>query len=239
MLEIRPSAQRGVANFGWLHSQHSFSFGSYYDPQHVGFSDLLVINEDRVRQGRGFDTHGHRDMEIFSYVLDGALEHKDSMGSGSVIRPGDVQMMSAGTGVRHSEYNASREEPVHFLQIWIVPNRKGVTPRYQQQHFDAADKRGRLRLIISPDGAEGSLSVHQDARVYAGLFDGAEQQRFTLPAGRFAYVHVARGALTVNGQRLSVGDGMRLRNEQSIDFSAGDDAEVLLFDLRPVELPLY
>ncbi|MNC54352.1 Quercetin 2,3-dioxygenase [compost metagenome] len=161
------------------------------------------------------------------------------MGSGSVIRPGDVQMMSAGTGVRHSEYNASREEPVHFLQIWIVPNRKGVTPRYQQQHFDAADKRGRLRLIISPDGAEGSLSVHQDARVYAGLFDGAEQQRFTLPAERFAYVHVARGALTVNGQRLSVGDGMRLRNEQSIDFSAGDDAEVLLFDLRPVELPLY
>ncbi|MNF29601.1 hypothetical protein SAMN05216201_105248 [Pseudomonas linyingensis] len=239
MLEIRPSAQRGVANFGWLHSQHSFSFGSYYDPQHVGFSDLLVINEDHVRQGRGFDTHGHRDMEIFSYVLEGALEHKDSMGTGSVIRPGDVQMMSAGTGVRHSEYNASREEPVHFLQIWIVPNRKGVTPRYQQQHFDAADKRGRLRLIISPDGAEGSLSVHQDARVYAGLFDGAEQQRFTLPAERFAYVHVARGALTVNGQRLSVGDGMRLRNEQPIDFSAGDDAEVLLFDLRPVELPLY
>lgn len=239
MLEIRPSAQRGVANFGWLHSQHSFSFGSYYDPRHVGFSDLLVINEDRVRQGRGFDTHGHRDMEIFSYVLEGALEHKDSMGTGSVIRPGDVQMMSAGTGVRHSEYNASREEPVHFLQIWIVPNRKGVTPRYQQQHFDAADKRGRLRLIISPDGAEGSLSVHQDARVYAGLFDGAEQQRFTLPPERFAYVHVARGALTVNGQRLSAGDGMRLRNEQSIDFSAGDDAEVLLFDLRPVELPLY
>lgn len=239
MLEIRPSAQRGVANFGWLHSQHSFSFGSYYDPQHVGFSDLLVINEDHVRQGRGFDTHGHRDMEIFSYVLEGALEHKDSMGTGSVIRPGDVQMMSAGTGVRHSEYNASREEPVHFLQIWIVPNRKGVTPRYQQQRFDAADKRGRLRLIISPDGAEGSLSVHQDARVYAGLFDGAEQQRFTLPAERFAYVHVARGALTVNGQRLSAGDGMRLRHEQSIDFSAGDDAEVLLFDLRPVELPLY
>ncbi|SFP41970.1 hypothetical protein SAMN05216229_102215 [Geopseudomonas sagittaria] len=239
MLEIRPSAQRGVANFGWLHSQHSFSFGSYYDPQQVGFSDLLVINEDRVRQGRGFDTHPHRDMEIFSYVLEGALEHKDSMGSGSVIRPGDVQMMSAGTGVRHSEYNASREELVHFLQIWIVPNRKGVTPRYQQQHFDAAEKRGRLRLIISPDGAEGSLSVHQDARVYAGLFDGAEQQRFELPANRFAYIHVARGALTVNGQRLQAGDGARLRNVREIDFSAGDDAEVLLFDLRPVELPLY
>lgn len=239
MLDIRPAAQRGVANFGWLHSQHSFSFGSYYDPRHVGFSDLLVINEDRVRQGRGFDTHGHRNMEIFSYVLEGALEHKDSMGNGSVIRPGDVQLMSAGTGVRHSEYNASREEQVHFLQIWLVPDRKGVTPRYQQQHFDAAEKRGRLRLIISPDGADGSLSVHQDARVFAGLFDGAEEQRFVLPANRFAYMHVARGALTVNGQRLSAGDGVRLRNMQEIDFSAGDDAEVLLFDLRPIELPLY
>lgn len=239
MFAIRPSAQRGLANFGWLHSQHSFSFGSYYDPQHMGFSDLLVINEDRVRQGRGFDTHPHRDMEIFSYVLEGALEHKDSMGTGSVIRPGDVQMMSAGTGVRHSEYNASREELVHFLQIWIVPNRKGVTPRYQQRHFDAAQKRGKLRLIISPDGAEGSLSVHQDARVYAGLFDGAEQQRFELPADRFAYIHVARGALTVNGQRLMAGDGARLRDVREIDFGAGDQAEVLLFDLRPNELPLY
>ncbi|WP_455231282.1 pirin family protein [Geopseudomonas aromaticivorans] len=239
MLEIRPAAARGLANFGWLYSQHSFSFGSYYDPQHMGFSDLLVINDDRVRQGRGFDTHPHRDMEIFSYVLEGALEHKDSMGTGSVIRPGDVQMMSAGTGIRHSEYNASREEPVHFLQIWIVPNRKGVTPRYQQQHFAAAEKRGKLRLIISPDGAEGSLSVHQDARVYAGLFDGAEQQRFELPADRFAYIQVVRGALTVNGQRLSAGDGARLRNVREIDFSAGEDAEVLLFDLRPNELPLY
>ncbi|HYQ38023.1 MAG TPA: pirin family protein [Pseudomonas sp.] len=239
MLEIRPSAERGLANFGWLYSQHSFSFGSYYDPQHMGFSDLLVINEDRVRPGRGFDTHPHRDMEIFSYVLEGALEHKDSMGTGSVIRPGDVQMMSAGTGIRHSEYNASREELVHFLQIWIVPNRKGVTPRYQQQHFAAADKRGRLRLIISPDGADGSLSVYQDARVYAGLFDGAEQQRFELPADRFAYIHVARGALTVNGQRLVAGDGARLRNVREIDFSAGENAEVLLFDLRPNELPMY
>ena len=239
MLEIRPAAERGLANFGWLHSQHSFSFGSYYDPQQVGFSDLLVINDDRVRQGRGFDTHGHRDMEIFSYVLEGALEHKDSMGTGSVIRPGDVQLMSAGTGVRHSEYNASREEPVHFLQIWIVPNRKGVEPRYQQQYFAAAEKRGRLRLILSPDGAEGSLSVHQDARVYAGLFDGAEAQRFELAENRYAYVHVARGALNVNGQRMEAGDGARLRNVREIDFSAGDDAEVLLFDLRPTELPLY
>ena len=236
MLELRPAAARGLANLGWLHSHHTFSFGSYYDPEQMGFSDLLVINDDRVRPGKGFDTHGHRDMEIFSYVLEGALEHKDSMGNGSVIRPGDVQMMSAGTGIRHSEFNASRQEPVHFLQIWIVPDRLGVTPRYQQQHFTDADKRGRMRLIISPDGAEGSLSVHQDARVYAGLFDGAEQQRFVLPEGRFAYLHVARGAITVNRQRLSEGDGARLRRVQALDLSQGEQAEVLLFDLRPHEL---
>jgi redox-sensitive bicupin YhaK (pirin superfamily) len=236
MLELRPAAARGLANLGWLHSHHTFSFGSYYDPEQMGFSDLLVINDDRVRPGKGFDTHGHRDMEIFSYVLEGALEHKDSMGNGSVIRPGDVQMMSAGTGIRHSEFNASRQEPVHFLQIWIVPDRLGVTPRYQQKHFTDADKRGRMRLIISPDGAEGSLSVHQDARVYAGLFDGAEQQRFVLPEGRFAYLHVARGAITVNGQRLSEGDGARLRRVQALDLSQGEQAEVLLFDLRPHEL---
>lgn len=236
MMELRPAAARGVANFGWLHSQHSFSFGSYYDPQHMGFSDLLVINEDRVRQGRGFDTHGHRDMEIFSYVLDGALEHKDSMGTGSVIRPGDVQMMSAGTGVRHSEYNASRTELVHFLQIWIVPDRQGVPPRYQQRHFSPEEKRGRLRLIISPDGAEGSLSVYQDARVHAGLFDGDEQQRFELPANRFAYIHVARGAIDINGQRLAAGDALKLRNVRDIEFRNGEQAEVLLFDLRPNEM---
>ena len=238
-MELRPAAARGLANFGWLHSQHSFSFGSYYDPQHMGFSDLLVINEDRVRPGRGFDNHGHRDMEIFSYVLDGALEHKDSMGTGSVIRPGDVQMMSAGTGVRHSEFNASREDEVHFLQIWLVPDRKGVAPRYQQQHFAPANKRGRLRLIISPDGDEGSLSVHQDVRVFAGLFDGDEAQRFELPAKRFAYVHVARGALEVNGQRLAAGDAVKLRNVREIVFGKGEQAEVLLFDLRPNETPHY
>ena len=238
-MELRPAAARGLANFGWLHSQHSFSFGSYYDPQHMGFSDLLVINEDRVRPGRGFDTHGHRDMEIFSYVLDGALEHKDSMGTGSVIRPGEVQMMSAGTGVRHSEFNASREDEVHFLQIWLVPDRKGVAPRYQQQRFAPADKRGRLRLIISPDGDEGSLSVHQDVRVFAGLFDGDEAQRFELPAKRFAYVHVARGALEVNGQRLAAGDAVKLRNVREINFAKGEQAEVLLFDLRPNETPHY
>lgn len=239
MLELRPAAERGIANFGWLYSQHTFSFGSYHDPEQIGFSDLLVINDDRVAAGQGFGTHPHRDMEIFSYVLEGALEHKDSMGVGSVIRAGDVQMMSAGTGIRHSEYNASDEELVHFLQIWIVPDREGVAPRYQQQNFPADDKRGRLRLIISPDGADGSLSVYQDARVYAGLFDGAEQHRITLPAGRHAYIHVARGALTVNGQRLSAGDGARLRNVQEIDFSQGEHAEVLLFDLRPNELPGY
>ena len=239
MLELRPAAERGIANFGWLYSQHSFSFGNYYDPQQMAFSDLLVINDDRVRPGRGFDTHPHRDMEIFSYVLEGGLEHKDSMGVGSVIRPGDVQMMSAGTGIRHSEYNASREELVHFLQIWIVPDRRGVLPRYQQQHFSDDEKRGRLRLIISPDGAEGSLSVYQDARVFAGLFDGTEQQRIELAAERFAYVHVARGSLMVNGQRLSAGDGARLRHVQEIDFSEGEQAEVLLFDLRPHELPKY
>ena len=236
-MELRPAAARGLANFGWLHSQHSFSFGSYYDPQHMGFSDLLVINEDRVRSGHGFDTHGHRDMEIFSYVLEGALEHKDSIGTGSVIRPGDVQMMSAGSGVRHSEFNASREALVHFLQIWIVPDRKGVAPRYQQQHFPPEDKRGRLRLIISPDGAAGSLSVYQDARVYAGLFDGDEAQRFELPAKRFAYVHVARGALEVNGERLSAGDALKLRGVREITFAKGDQAEVLVFDLRPQETP--
>lgn len=239
MLELRPAAERGIANFGWLYSQHTFSFGSYHDPEQIGFSDLLVINDDRVAAGQGFGTHPHRDMEIFSYVLEGALEHKDSMGVGSVIRSGDVQMMSAGTGIRHSEYNASDEELVHFLQIWIVPERTGVEPRYQQQNFPADDKRGRLRLIISPDGADGSLSVYQDARVYAGLFDGAEQHRITLPAGRHAYIHVARGALTVNGQRLSAGDGARLRKVEEIDFSQGEHAEVLLFDLRPNELPGY
>jgi quercetin 2,3-dioxygenase len=236
-MELRPSSERGHADFGWLQSRHSFSFGSYHDPEQTGFSDLLVINEDRVREGRGFDTHGHRDMEIFSYVLEGELEHRDSMGNGSVIRPGDVQMMSAGTGIRHSEYNPSREKVVHFLQIWIVPDRQGVEPRYQQRHFPDAEKRGRLRLIVSPDGADGSLSVYQDARVYAGLFDGDEAARLSLTDGRFAYVHVARGSVDVNSQRLTAGDGARLRHEREIEFRNGTAAEVLLFDLRPHELP--
>jgi len=239
MLELRPAAARGIAKLGWLHSYHSFSFGSYYDPEQVGFSDLLVINDDRVQPGRGFDTHGHRDMEIFTYVLEGALEHKDSMGTGSVIRPGDVQMMSAGLGIRHSEFNASRQGWVRFLQIWIIPNRKGVSPRYQQQRFEEAERRGKLRLIISPDGDEGSLSVYQDARVYAGLFDGQEGQVLNLPEHRYAYIQVVRGSLEVNGQRLLEGDGARLRHVEEISLGKGENAEVLVFDLRPVELPSY
>jgi redox-sensitive bicupin YhaK (pirin superfamily) len=238
-MDVRRADDRGLANFGWLHSRHTFSFGSYFDPQQVGFSDLLVINDDRVSPGRGFDTHGHRDMEIFSYVLEGGLQHRDSMGTGSVIRPGDVQMMSAGSGVLHSEFNASREELVHFLQIWIVPDRKGVAPRHQQRHFTPNEKRGRLRLIISPDGADGSLSVYQDVRVHAGLFDGDERQALPLATGRYAYVHVARGSLEVNGQRLDEGDGARLRDPGAIHLSGGRAAEVLLFDLRPNELPSY
>ncbi|MBU3823511.1 MAG: pirin family protein [Candidatus Oceanisphaera merdipullorum] len=239
MFEIRPSAERGVASFGWLNSRHSFSFGHYYDPAQLGFSDLLVINDDQVQPGAGFEPHHHKDMEIFSYVLEGALEHKDSMGTGSIIRPGDVQLMSAGHGVQHSEFNASQRDPVHFLQVWIVPNRKGVTPRYQQQHFPQAEKRGRLRLIGSADGAEGSLSIHQDVRVYAGLFDGAEQHSITLPEDRYAYLHLVRGELTVNGQRLTGGDGVRVRDVQQLDFSDGHEAEVLLFDLRPHEQSSY
>jgi redox-sensitive bicupin YhaK (pirin superfamily) len=238
-MDVRRADDRGLANFGWLHSRHTFSFGSYFDPQQAGFSDLLVINDDRVSPGRGFDTHGHRDMEIFSYVLEGGLQHRDSMGTGSVIRPGDVQMMSAGTGVMHSEFNASREEFVHFLQIWIVPDRKGVAPRYQQRHFTPDEKRGRLRLIISPDGTVGSLSVHQDVRVYAGLFDGDERQVLQLPQDRYAYVHVASGSVEVNGERLGEGDGARLRNPGEIRLPGGRAAEVLLFDLRPNELPAY
>ncbi len=237
MLELRKAAERGVANFGWLDSRHTFSFGHYHDPQQVGFSDLLVINDDRVEPGMGFGTHPHRDMEIFSYVLEGALEHKDSMGTGSVIRPGDVQMMSAGSGITHSEFNPSREEAVHFLQIWIVPDRLRVAPRYQQKNFSDSDKRGRLRLIISPDAEDGALGVYQDARVYAGLFDGAERAEFDVAAGRYAYVHVARGALCVNGIALQAGDGARIRAAGTLSFDGGQDAEVLLFDLRPNVLP--
>ncbi len=237
MLTLRKASDRGAANHGWLKSFHTFSFASYYNPLEQGFSDLLVINDDRVAAGKGFGQHPHRDMEIFSYVLEGALEHKDTLGTGSVIRPGDVQLMSAGSGVAHSEFNHSANEPVHFLQIWIVPNVAGAQPTYQQEHFSPEQKRGRLQLIISPEGNDGSLQVRQDARVYAGLFDGNETASLELAADRYAYVHVARGSVVLNGERLGEGDGVRLRDEQQIQLSGGVDAEVLVFDLRPNERP--
>jgi redox-sensitive bicupin YhaK (pirin superfamily) len=231
MLEIRRSAERGLADHGWLRSFHTFSFADYHDPRHMGFGSLRVINEDRVQPGMGFGTHGHRDMEIISYVLNGALEHKDSMGNGSVIRPGDVQRMSAGTGVRHSEFNASRAELVHFLQIWIEPGVRGIPPSYEEKHFDAASKRGRLRLVASPDGREGSVTIHQDAALYAALVDGDERVAHALAPGRKAYVHVARGAATVNGQALAAGDALKAAGVPEIVIEQGRDAEVLLFDL--------
>lgn len=239
MIEIRKAGERGHFNFGWLDTWHSFSFGHYRDPKQQGFSDLLVINDDVVQPGMGFGTHPHQDMEIFTYILEGALEHKDSMGTGSIIRPGDVQMMSAGTGIRHSEFNPSPSERVHLLQIWIVPDKRGVAPRYQQVNFDAAEKRGKLRQIISPDSAEGSLNVYQDVRVYAGLFNGDESADLNLADNRYAYLHVARGALEVNGVRLAAGDGARVRQETRLNFSKGENAEVLVWDLRPNELPGY
>ncbi|PBI97954.1 MULTISPECIES: pirin family protein [unclassified Pseudomonas] len=237
MLTLRKASDRGLANHGWLKSFHTFSFANYRNPKEQGFSDLLVINDDRVAAGKGFGQHPHRDMEIFSYVLEGALEHKDTLGTGSVIRPGDVQLMSAGSGVAHSEFNHSSTRPVHFLQIWIVPDVSGAKPRYQQEHFSTRKKRGRLQLIISPDGAKGSLKVRQDARVYAGLIDGQESAALELAANRYAYVHVARGSVELNGVLLQEGDGVRVRDEQALTLSNGVDAEVLVFDLRPQELP--
>ncbi|KAA0182402.1 pirin family protein [Cupriavidus cauae] len=231
MIEIRKSAERGYADHGWLQSYHSFSFADYFDPRHVQFGPLRVINEDRVAPGMGFGTHGHRDMEIISYVLSGELAHKDSIGNGSVIRPGDVQRMSAGTGVRHSEYNHAAHDTTHFLQIWIVPDRNGIEPGYEEKHFDAADKRGRLRLVGSRDGADGSVRIHQDVRLYAGLFDGDEAATLALARGRRAYVHVARGAITVNGQALEAGDAAKLEGVDAVSLAQGDGAEVLVFDL--------
>ncbi len=236
-MQVRKASDRGVAEHGWLSSRHTFSFADYRDPSQIGFSDLRVINEDRVTPGKGFGTHPHRDMEIFSYVLEGTLAHSDSIGTGSQIKPGDVQVMSAGSGVTHSEFNGSEDEPVHFLQIWIVPDHTGGAPVYQQQHFSDADKRGRLRLIISPDGRDGSLRIQQDTHVYAGLFDGDERATLTLDENRHAYVHVARGSVELNGVKLAAGDGVRLRNPQMLELTAGRDAEVLVFDLRAQELP--
>jgi redox-sensitive bicupin YhaK (pirin superfamily) len=231
MIEVRKSEERGGANHGWLQSQHSFSFADYYDSRHMGFGPLRVINEDRVAAGQGFGTHGHRDMEIISYVLDGALEHRDSMGNGSVLRPGDVQRMSAGSGVRHSEFNGSKTDPVHFLQIWIMPAEQGIAPGYEEKHFDAASKQGRLRLIASRDGREGSVTIHQDAAVYASLLDGADRASLELAPGRLAYVHVVRGAVSVNGVALRGGDAVKLSGETDLALSDARDAEVLVFDL--------
>ena len=237
MLAIRKAEDRGLGRTNWLDSRHTFSFANYYDPDEIGFSDLLVINDDRLEPSGGFSTHPHRDMEIFSYVLDGALEHKDSMGVGSVNHHGDIQMMSAGTGIFHSEFNASDKEKLHFLQIWIVPNKKGVTPRYHQKHFTNEEKRGKFRLVISPDNEEGTLPIYQDAKVYAGLFDGDESATLELPPNRYAYVHVARGRVNLNGKTLREGDGVRIRKETALKFDQGEGAEVLVFDLRPREIP--
>jgi len=231
MLALRRGGERGVADHGWLKSFHSFSFADYYDPRHMGFGPLRVINEDRVAPGMGFGTHGHRDMEIISYVLEGELAHKDSMGNGSVIRPGDVQRMSAGSGVRHSEFNHSSAQVTHFLQIWIEPSVQGIAPGYEEKRFEVADKRGQLRLIASADGAGGSVTIHQDARVYAGLFNADERARLQIAAGRRVYVHVARGEIAVDGQRLLAGDAAMVTNADSVALSDGKDAEVLVFDL--------
>ena len=231
MMEIRKSKDRGLADHGWLRSFHSFSFADYYDPEHEGFSDLRVINEDRIQPGTGFGTHGHRDMEIISYVLEGALAHKDSMGNGSTMVPGDVQRMSAGKGVLHSEFNDSKDAVTHFLQIWIEPNVRGIAPSYEQKHFDEASKRGRLRLVASPDGREGSVTIHQSAFLYAGLLDGADRVVHKLEPGRRAYLHVARGAVTAIGESLEAGDALKVVDAAAVVLERAKDAEVLLFDL--------
>jgi quercetin 2,3-dioxygenase len=234
MMALRRSDERGLADHGWLKSFHSFSFADYYDPKHMGFGALRVINEDRVQPGRGFGAHSHRDMEIISYVLEGELAHKDSMGTGATIRPGDVQRMSAGRGVMHSEFNPSGDQPAHFLQIWIQPDQKGVVPSYEQKHFAAEEKRGQLRLIASKDGADGSVRIHQDAKVYAGLFDGAEQADLAIGADRQVYLHVARGTVTANGNVLNAGDALTLTDAASLTLDQGQGAEVIVFDLQRV-----
>jgi len=232
MITLRKSGERGLADHGWLRSFHTFSFADYYDPAHMGFGNLRVINEDRVAPGTGFGTHGHRDMEIVSYVLDGELAHKDSMGNGTAIRPGEVQRMTAGTGVRHSEFNHAEGQTTHFLQIWLLPDRLGHTPGYEQKAFSDEDKRGRLRLVASPDGREGSVTLHANASLRAGLFDGDESAELTLDPARKAWVHLARGTLTVNGHALQAGDALALSGEARLEISGGEGAEVLVFDLE-------
>jgi redox-sensitive bicupin YhaK (pirin superfamily) len=231
MLTLRRSEERGYADHGWLKSHHTFSFADYHDPRHMGFGPLRVINDDYIGAGRGFGTHGHRDMEIVTYVLEGAVAHKDSMGNGSTIRPGDVQRMSAGRGVMHSEFNPQPDQGTHLLQIWIEPNAVGIDPSYEEKRFEEADKRGRLRLVASPDARDGSVLIHQDARLYVGLFDGAESAKLALAPGRKAWIHVARGKVTANGQALVAGDALAVRDESEISLEQGEGAEVLVFDL--------
>lgn len=233
MMTLRSANARGHAQHSWLDSYHSFSFADYYDPAWMGWGNLRVINEDRIAPGTGFGTHGHRDMEIVSYVLSGALAHQDSMGNGTSIPPGDVQRMSAGSGVRHSEFNHAPEAVTHFLQIWIEPSERGIAPGYEQKNFADATKRGVLRLVAAPDGAQGAVTIHADARLYAGLFDGGESATLALQPGRKAYVHLVRGALTVNGQRLRAGDALAMAEEAEVSVSDGEQAEVLVFDLAP------
>ena len=232
MISVRHASERGTANFGWLDSRHTFSFGDYHDPEQMGFGPLRVINEDRVRPGAGFGTHAHQNMEIISYVLEGALEHKDSIGTGSVIRPGDVQIMSAGTGIRHSEFNHSKTEPVHFLQIWVVPDRQGIAPRYEQKTFPDADKRGRLRLVGSSDGRDGSVVIHQDAKIFAALLNTGDHVTHALPHERKAWLQVVRGTVAMNGLELHTGDGAAVEDEPALTVTAKlDGTEILVFDL--------
>jgi quercetin 2,3-dioxygenase len=230
---LRKSEDRGKANFGWLNSKHSFSFGDYHDPKHMGFGPLRVINEDQVAPGGGFPTHPHSDMEIISYVLDGALEHKDSIGTGSVIRPGDLQRMSAGTGIRHSEYNASKTEPVHFVQIWIIPERKGLKPGYEQKNFGLAEKAGKLRLIGSRGGRDGSVTIHQDVDLYATVLEHGDSVSHLLATDRVAWVQVLRGSIKLNGQLLDAGDGLAVETRGELRLEGQSSSEVLLFDMTP------
>jgi redox-sensitive bicupin YhaK (pirin superfamily) len=231
VIQIRPSQERGHADHGWLDSHHTFSFADYHDPQQMGFRSLRVINEDRVAPGRGFGTHSHRDMEIISYVLEGSLQHSDSIGTGSVIQPDDVQRMSAGSGVSHSEFNGSKSEPVHFLQIWLVPAKRGIAPSYEQKRFSREDKRGRLRIVASPDARDGSVEIHTDAVVYAGVFGAGERAQLDLKPVRHAWIQVARGKVRVNDRELSAGDGAAISQESQVRIEGIDDGEVLVFDL--------
>jgi redox-sensitive bicupin YhaK (pirin superfamily) len=232
MITVRSAQARGNANFGWLDSKHTFSFGNYYDPKHMGFSSLRVINEDKVQPGKGFGTHSHRDMEIISYVLEGELEHKDSIGNGSVIRPGDVQRMSAGTGIAHSEFNASNTDLVHFLQIWILPNQAGIEPSYEQKHFDLAEQQGKLRLVASPDGKNNSVTIHQDANLYVASLNKGDRANYNTDKNRSLWIQVARGSVEIDSQSLQVGDGAAIIQETEIEIAATiDNTEILLFDL--------